>query len=485
MKILLNILILIVVFLVILGYGTDTEENEQAVATPAPSPGAAAPTDPFPFPFMHDLIQMPPSERPQPPNDDWSEFSVENAEWLLSRLDEVLKRDNGTLWGVNLRAPFMIVNAFTRDVVANMPDNNGNLEKQGDVYTGTLHETALIGTTATKVYDRWWGMMTWGFIDDFSDDLDYVVQVMVHELFHAWQFELFEGERRLQNNAHMDELDARISVRMEVNALMKALEATGFDRLAAIKDALSIRAERRRNFDSAALEENLFEISEGTAVYTDLMLTININELRNIITYMELFIEKQIHGQSMRTFGYTTGALYGFLLDELGADWKQGLRFDSDLGVLLQEAAGISELTPFENLDLELYGYSEITAFETEWLDYYERLLREANEIFNETLLRITSDGEIRDWNPDYAQVLHLQGREVAFYGRFSFKGDFGRLIVNDGFLLLGRTTSYYEISARNIETEGNRLVGLGWVIELNDDYELREAGDFYYIDKS
>jgi len=88
--------------------------------------------------------------------------------------------------------------------------------------------------------------------------------------------------------------------------------------------------------------------------------------------------------------------MYGFLLDEFNSDWKQGLRYDSDLGKLLQDAAGISELRPFEDLDLEIYGYTEITDFETVWVDNYVRLLQEADEVFSGTVLRIASDSDFK-----------------------------------------------------------------------------------------
>ena len=91
-----------------------------------------------------------------------------------------------------------------------------------------------------------------------------------------------------------------------------------------------------------------------------------------------------------------TGAMYGFLLDEFISDWKQGLGYDSDLGELLQAAAGISELKPFEDLDLEIYSYTEITNFETIWVDNYRQLIQEADEFISGTVLRIASDSEFK-----------------------------------------------------------------------------------------
>ena len=81
----------------------------------------------------------------------------------------------------------------------------------------------------------------------------------------------------------MDELNARISVMLEMNALLAALGATGDDRLLAVHDALSIRAERRRDNPGIATGENAFEINEGTAVYTDTRMTLR--DMADIITH--------------------------------------------------------------------------------------------------------------------------------------------------------------------------------------------------------
>jgi len=402
-----------------------------------------------------------------------TQICVDKATWLLSELDALLDRDDGMLWGIHLRGPFMIVDAITKEAVANMPDKKGNLIKHGDVYLGTLSQNDVIGITASYIFDELWGMITWGFINDHYDDFDFIVQAMAHELFHAKQTELFKGSRGGNpDNDHMDELEARVSVRMEINALMGALESTGTDRIAAIKNALSIRAERRNNYENAAVGENVYEISEGTAVYTDTKLTIN--ELCDIIIHMEEFIENNIVGMNMRLFGYATGALYGFLLDELGADWKNGLRFDSDLGVLLQDAAGITELIPFDSLDLELYDYMQIKTFETLWVEKNTSLLQEAYEIFSEPVLRIPDDGDFVN-AVDTNNMLYLQDFEFVYSGSFVFDGEFGLLFVTDGFLLMGRTVSKYEVSARDIKIDGNLVTGPNWEIKLHEGFEIRE----------
>ena len=174
----------------------------------------------------------------------------------------------------------------------------------------------------------------------------------------------------------------------------------------------------------------------------------------------------------MRGFGYASGALYSFLLDEFDVDWKTELRWDSDLGALLQEAAGISELTPFAELDLTLYGYEEVTAFELAFAENNARLMQEAQEIFSGQVLYLDTRSDL-----SFGEVvmLHVPDLGIVYYGSLTLVGEFGRLEVTDGFFFLGRFMDY-EISAQAIEKQGNRIIGQNWVLELNEDFEINNS---------
>jgi len=270
---------------------------------------------------------------------------------------------------------------------------------------------------------------------------------------------------------HMATLNARISVRLEINALLAALHSTGDDRLAAIHDALAIRTARRRiNTSNAALQENAIEIGEGTAVYTA-EIRLPLDSMTDIVAYFEQYMETQIKGQAMRMFGYLTGAMYGVLLDELDVDWKQDLQWNTDLGALLQNATGFTTLAQVGTPDLERYGYTEVVAFETAWVENYERLILEAQELLSGPTLRIDRGGDFI-YEDGSLLVLYLPRNEVAYYGSFTFVGSFGYLVVSDGFIRLG---PHYLIPAQDIAIHENHVIGPDWEIWLYDDYEIRE----------
>ena len=146
-----------------------------------------------------------------------------------------------------------------------------------------------------------------------------------------------------------------------LNALVYAINSDGDERLSAIHDALSIRHARRSIFHTV-YEENLSELSEGTAVYTELHLVFSRNEIEAIIQiWPELLMEFESAFHVLTYFGYYAGALYGILLDDFDVNWRPYVEYDTDLGLMLQDALGITEMIPFYEIDLERYGYSEIT----------------------------------------------------------------------------------------------------------------------------
>src|SRR5689334_21499024 len=51
---------------------------------------------------------------------------------------EMGRSDNGALWGVGLYGPMIFADRRSRKVVANQPDAEGRLQKEGEVYVGTL-----------------------------------------------------------------------------------------------------------------------------------------------------------------------------------------------------------------------------------------------------------------------------------------------------------------------------------------------------------
>ena len=104
-----------------------------------------------------------------------------------------------------------------------------------------------------------------------------------------------------------------------------------------------------------ASTENRMEILEGLAVYTDTRLLAP--DHAGTMAQIAHMVQVYSSGMNLRQFGYANGALYALLLNELDIEWKIGLRWSDNLGAMLQQAMGLSQLSPTHQLDLTRFGY--------------------------------------------------------------------------------------------------------------------------------
>jgi hypothetical protein len=399
--------------------------------------------------------------------------------------------DGGEMWGVDLNGPFMFACPITRQAVANRPAGQGYfglVNQMEGVYAGVLPSGpgVLIGNTASEIYEIVWGMMTWSFVQSILPDTARVVGIMAHELFHAWQRELFTGQRPHSPPLHhMDELEERISIWIEIAALLHALETSGEERQQAVHTALSARAARHERNPDAVPTEAVYEISEGTAVYTEMRVIMN--DMTEKIPWMEAYIDTHYAGKTLQLIGYVTGALYGFLLDAFEVDWTRGLRWGTDLGALLKEAAGIENLTPFEELDLTRYNYESIRATETVWAANNTRRVNAIYALFEHPALRLPMDGDfISDDGGIHAyDLLFLPGigdYVAAYCGNIEYAGAFGRVVITGGQFIIGRTMGFWEITAHGMELTETGAATSYWVLELNRGWRIAEDGGNFVI---
>ncbi|MCL2426161.1 MAG: hypothetical protein FWD05_07470 [Oscillospiraceae bacterium] len=176
-----------------------------------------------------------------------------------------------------------------------------------------------------------------------------------HYVMHILQPEIMGVD-----GSGMQQSVARTNYILEITALVYAVNSSGNERAAAIHDALSIRNERRELYDTGA-NDNLITLSEGTAVYTELHMVFSRSEIDEVVKNWPLMLILQHRASQVASlYGYMAGALYGMLLDDFEVDWRYDIWRDTDLGLLLQEALGITEFIPFDRIDLERYGYSVI-----------------------------------------------------------------------------------------------------------------------------
>jgi len=294
---------------------------------------------------------------------------AEFASYYFGRLQEAWDDDNGEMWGVRLHTPVIIFCWDTNATAANYRDPEGEFERLDIdgvvVYVGERPHRFI------SFYRHDWGdrtgifksyqMMTepgWVTLGVYWEDRSAVSLLQInHYVMHILQPEIMGV-----HGADMQYGVARTNYILEITALVHAINSSGDERVRAVHDALSIRNERREIYDTG-INDNLITLSEGTAIYTELHMVLNRYEIeRAIQNWPRWLVLQRCASQIATTYGYMAGALYGMLLDAFEVDWRSDIQYDTDLGLLLQEALGITEFIPLDRIDLERYGYSEIVA---------------------------------------------------------------------------------------------------------------------------
>ncbi|MCL2604947.1 MAG: hypothetical protein FWD90_10755 [Defluviitaleaceae bacterium] len=437
---------------------TDYEAPPAEVISPAVSPP----------PFIEDApLHVPLSECFEP------SIPLDAALYYINKMNDILDEDDGAMWGMNLRGPFMFVDPLTLHIVANQPDAQGMLVRRGDLYVGIFPEGQNISASVEEFGGTLWAFMLWTDVHRYGD---WAVGVMVHKSRHVWDDAIFGPSENKGVPAADDENenDALKLIWLEMEILLYALAAQDEEtRRQAIRDAASVRNERRHRGQHNQSDVEI-ELIEGTARYTEIVLANPDPAVR--FTVLEARVA-QTGNRGLAT--YTIGALMCVLLDELGTDWRSGLRFPhSDLGSLLLDAAGITTVTPFTELCFEKYGYNEIVTRITQREENRAAIAEFALYAFaNYPTLTMPCMGAMHDdnINPEFLRIPDLG---FIIYGDVNILNLSGRLTVSnvpirrEGNRLFQLT---YAIPITNIRFDGNRAFGDNWEFVPNPGFFIEE----------
>jgi hypothetical protein len=232
--------------------------------------------------------------------------------------------DGGKLWGKPLYGPMIVVDRNTRAFVRN------------DGGTGTLPADVVIANTATPIDGKPTTMIALQSIGATAVEQR---RLAMHECWHRIQNEIgFPANNT--NNPHLETIDGRVSLQLELRALATALRAQESLRNAAIRDAISFRNARRKQFDGAEANERALENNEGLAEYTGVALRGTPAEETRLTIAREL---ERIDPRTsfVRSFAYFTGPAYGLLLDEVAPGWTRKYKASDDLAGVLAAAAKV------------------------------------------------------------------------------------------------------------------------------------------------
>ncbi len=375
---------------------------------------------------------------------------------------ELALKDHGELWGVSLDGPILLVDPQSRAVVANAPDREGHLRRDGNLWYGTLPNEVNVANTATEWAGVRWTMLMWPLGVDHPKERG---TLLMHELYHRIQPTLHLVTAG-SDCGHLDTRDGRIWLRLEFRALHAALAANGEDRRTALQQPLAFRARRRSLFPQAGKAENALELNEGLAEYTGTRLA---QGPADAWMYAEARLEKADRGQAfMRSFCYVSGPALGLLLDEKSSNWRKTVSVDSDLSALLEAAW---KLTPLEPLQVDeaaqRYGIKTVTAEETEREARRIAHLQELRRRFKDGPLLFAPMGNI-SFNPNAQEFVEGLG---TFNPTLRLVGQWGILSVTGG-CVIASDWSHVRVEAPT-QSSTQSLAGPGWTLELKPGWRI------------
>ena len=381
---------------------------------------------------------------------------LSEAKRVFTELAQACERDGGKLWGRDLHRPVLLVDPGTRKIVGNQADKQGHLVEQEGVFVGTLPKDRPVANAPIEWAGVHWAMVLVPYLGDTPEQR---LGVLAHESFHVVQPELGQYVFGAECS-HLEEVDGRVWMQLEWNALQAALAATDDARRAAVSDALDFRAARRAHFSGAADAENKVELREGLANYTGRRIAGRSDA--EVVAYVAE--RRAAEDGFMRSFAYNSGPLYGYLLDGARDGWRSAVRADTDLGLLLAAAYDVAPDVTRAETRAAAYGGDALRAAEEQRArDRAERLATWKADLVDGPVLvldlKLVTSGTM-----DTRKVHPFDAKSNVFTER-SLIAKWGTLTVHDGAILEETVTKRGCVSLRGA-AEDHRS-GPGWTLEL------------------
>ena len=325
--------------------------------------------------------------------------------------------DGGRLWGVPLYGPLVFADPKTRAFLRD--DGTG----------GELPAGIIVANTAIKLDDRLTTMISWPAISGGSATAQR--RLAMHECFHRIQ-DSIGFPANSTNNAHLDTVDGRVSLQLELRALAAALRATGDERAAAIRDAVSFRDARRAQFAGAEALERALENNEGLAEYTGWALRGTSPE-ESRLTFARQLEKIDPATSFVRGFAYETGPAYGLLLDAVAPGWTRKYKPTDDLGAYVGRVLNPSTSGQVENLSHmeQRYGGAALRAAEERRdREQRERVARFRARLVDGPVIELPMNDARYGFDPNGVTSLGEAGNA---YDSLEITAPWGKISVDDG----------------------------------------------------
>jgi hypothetical protein len=407
--------------------------------------------------------------------------NIEKARIYFKEAQTLSEKDGGKLWGFDLYGPLVFVDDETREAVANYPVPVDNWKEYDGLYAGTLPDKIGLANTAFDWNGESWSMV---IFSSMSDDIYDRGSLMMHELWHQHEnkLELFINS---ETSNHLDTKAGRLLLFLEWNALIDACNKEGKQRSGSVEDALTFRKIRAELFPEEFASETANELHEGLAEYTGMALSGRDKQKK--IEYLQNRVVSHYNDNTISwTHAYTSGALYGFLLDEQSPGWNMELCKGSDLGQVTFLEYGL-DYSSIEEKDYaktgSQYGYDSLERIEENRVATTKAL--------NESFVR-RFENEPTLFMPNYSLSIQFSPSKITpfeskgnIYGELSAQSRWGEIVVGHGGILLLKGWKGLVLDVGENWNPVDSLVTDRYEIKLADGYEITETENGWTIIKS
>lgn len=390
-------------------------------------------------------------------------------ESLATYFDEikVATSKHQQLWNKDLYGPILLVNPNTRQLFANFPDTAGILKQDGKIFIGFLPIEINIANTSTSWNGRNWAMIMLPLPSNKQDRIN----LLAHELFHVNQpslgFQLFNTE-----NNHLDQKDGRIFLRLELEALKKAIQSRTKSELKKhLTNALTFRKYRHMLYLRADTTENLLELNEGIAEYTGLSVARRTE--KQTIEHFEQSINSFYSNPTfVRSFAYQTTPIYGYLLSKVKKGWNKEISIKTNLTNYFVTKLNISlpgDIKKWVELISNQYDGGLIILEENAREEKTKKTIAEFKSKFIEQPhFEIRFEQMQIAFDPGNIMPLEDKG---TVYPNMRISDNWGVLTVKNGALM---SPNWDKISITiPLNIDNKNISGDGWTLELKDGYSI------------
>ena len=405
---------------------------------------------------------------------------ITKYENIFKDLKEYLYKENGKLWNHQLYGPILLVDKDSRTIFANMPDDKGILKKNGEIYVGILPKEINISNTAYNWNGKRWTMVMLPLPKDYNERLN----LLTHELFHRIQPEL--GFNNLNNKAgnHLDDLNARVFLKLELEALKKALiSKNDANRENHIRNALLFRNYRDELYSDEKERENALEINEGLAEYTGSTLS-NRNDKQLKEHYIQDINKFYNNKTYVRSFAYVTIPSYGYFMKMKNKNWNKEISVKTNLTDYITKFFNVTiptNPTEFKTIINKIknnYNFEKIISFETNRANKRKKLISKyETEFVKNPTLTIHFENMNISFDPRNIMPFKNLG---TIYPNIRITDNWGILTVTNG-ALLSKNWDKVIISKPN-EITNKIIKGDGWKLELNKGWQVKQTGKNYIL---